>query len=172
MRVSRFVSSLMLAILLFVPGCEEDQEQGPAAADPEISGSLVRVEGCKSSFTKDAAGSNSSCMRFEYDAASRLLKLTHINAGFNCCPEEIRADIAVEKGVIRIVESEVGPNCRCNCLFDLYMEVEEVPGTVFTVTVVEPLRSEDEPAIEFRIDLRTERQGEHCVPRNVYPWGE
>ena len=160
----------ILALCMVMVACEEEQLP-PSDADPEISGNLVRVEGCKTSFTKDAAGSNSSCMRFEYDAATRLLKLRHVNAGFNCCPEEIKADIAVEKGVIRIVESEVGPNCRCNCLFDLYMEVEEVPATVFIVTVEEPLRNEKEKVIEFTIDLRTETQGEHCVPRNSYPWG-
>lgn len=167
-RQKSFLFVMLSMFLLF--GCEEDTP-APVTADPEITGSLVRAEGCKSGFTRGEAGSNSSCVTFTYDAAKQRLQLKHVNAAFNCCPEKIHADIVVEEGIIRIVESETGPNCRCNCLYDLDMVVENVPARMFTVVVEEPLRSESDPAIEFTMDLARETQGEHCVPRNSYPWG-
>ncbi|MBE0645741.1 MAG: hypothetical protein IH600_16800 [Bacteroidetes bacterium] len=166
----RNVFAAVLMICLACIGCEQE-ESDPIVTDPVIAGNLVSVEGCKSGFTKSAADRNIGCMKFQYDAASRKLTLTHVNAGFNCCPEEINAEVTVEKGVIRIVESERGPNCRCNCLFDLNILVENVPAGMFTVVVDEPLRNEKDIPIEFTIDLSKESEGEHCVPRNFYPWG-
>lgn len=167
-RQHSFLFAMLAMILLFA--CEEDKP-ATVTADPEITGNLVRVEGCKSGFTRGEVGSNSSCITFSYDAATQRLALKHVNAAFNCCPESIHSDISVEKGVIRIIESETGPNCRCNCLYDLEMVVENVPPKVFMVVLDEPLRNQTDPVIEFTIDLRTETQGEHCVPRNSYPWG-
>jgi hypothetical protein len=151
-------------------GCEQE-ESDPIVANPAITGNLVSVDGCKSGFTKSVADRNMGCIQFHYDAAAQKLTLVHINAGFNCCPEEIKAEVAVEKGVIRITESQRGANCRCDCLFDLNILVENVPAASFTVVVDEPLRNEKDTPIEFSIDLSKEVEGEHCVPRNFYPWG-
>lgn len=159
--------AMVVSLCLCTTGCN-DEAQAPAD-HPQATGSLVRIEGCKSTLTNTTAGS--ACMRFTYDAAARKLLLTHVNAGFNCCPEQIHAAVTVKDGTIRIAESEAGPNCRCNCLYDLDIVVENVPPQAFTVTVDEPLLDSNEVRMEFPIDLTSETSGEHCVPRRSYPWG-
>lgn len=170
MSTKSFITAVLVAVSLCTVGCEEENE-APIVTDPQMTGSLVRVDGCKSSFTKESTERDRSCMVFAYDAAKQQLSLTHVNAAFNCCPEKIAADVSVKDGVIRIVESETGPNCRCNCLFDLYMVVENVPATSFVIKVEEPLLGEGETRMEFTVDLSKAPQGENCVPRNLYPWG-
>lgn len=158
----------VFSLSLFVTGCD-DAEQAPPAAQPQPTGSLVRVEGCKSTLTGTTAGT--ACLRYTYDPATKKLSLTHVNAGFNCCPEQIHAAVTVTDGTIRIVESETGPNCRCNCLYDLDIVVESIRPQAYTVMVDEPLLDAREVKMEFPIDLSSETMGEHCVPRNMYPWG-
>jgi hypothetical protein len=165
-----FITAALVAVSLCTVGCEEENE-APIIADPQMTGSLVRVDGCKSSFTKESMQSDRSCMLFTYDATKQQLKLTHVNAAFNCCPEKIAANVSVKDGVIHIVESETGPNCRCNCLFDLYMVVENVPAASFVIKVDEPLLGEGEARMEFTVDFSKVTQGENCLPRNFYPWG-
>lgn len=170
MSTKSFIIAVIVAAGFFAVGCEEENE-APIVTDPQMTGSLVRVDGCKSSLTKESTDRDRSCIQFTYDAAKRQLNLTHINAAFNCCPEKIAADVTVKDGVIHIVESETGPNCRCNCLFDLYMVVENVPAGSFIIKVDEPLLGEGEARMEFTVDLSKVSQGENCVPRNMYPWG-
>ena len=44
---------------------------------------------------------DTSYVEYEYDGRS-VLRLKHVNAGFNCCPGTISADIQVEGGAIRV----------------------------------------------------------------------
>jgi hypothetical protein len=151
-------------------GCEEE-DTSPIISSPAISGNLVKVDGCKSGLTKTVTDNGRSCVQFNYDASARTLTLLHMNAAFNCCPKEIKAEVIVESGVIRIAESESGGDCRCNCLYDLHILVENVPSQAFDIVVEEPLLSEQETPLAFTIDLSKVTEGEHCVPRNFYPWG-
>jgi hypothetical protein len=164
------VAALVFMLALACIGCDEE-EADPIVADPDISGNLVQVVGCKSGFSQSSADRSQGCVQFTYDATSRKLTLVHVNAGFNCCPEEIKADVTVDNDTIRIVESQRGPNCRCDCLFDLHIVVENVPPRTFGVFVEEPLRNQQDVPIDFTIDLAKDTQGEHCVARNFYPWG-
>jgi hypothetical protein len=160
---------VMLLLVLFLAACEE-KEAMPPVANPEITGSLVSAEGCKSTATRGMDEQNTGCLRYSYDTVTQRLSLTHVNAGFNCCPEVINADISVQDAVIRIVESQVGPNCRCNCLFDLDMVVENLPMGAYTIVVEEPLLDGRDPKLEFAIDLSKQTEGDFCAPRNFYPW--
>ncbi len=164
------VAALVFMLALACIGCEEE-ESDPIVADPEISGNLVNVVGCKTGFSKAPADRNKGCVQFTYDAPAQKLTLLHVNAGFNCCPEEIKAEVSVDSGIIRIIESQRGPNCRCDCLFDLSIVVENVPPRTFGIVVEEPLRNAQDVPIDFTIDLAKDTQGEHCVARNFYPWG-
>ncbi|MBR9977109.1 MAG: hypothetical protein KFH87_03390 [Bacteroidetes bacterium] len=151
-------------------GC--DQETGaPVTESPEVSGSLLWAEGCKSEVTRGDADRNSTCMRFDYDAGKQQLTLHHVNAAFNCCPEEIIVEVEKEDNVIRIIESQRGPNCRCDCLYDLAILVEHVPAAAYMIIVEETRRNEKDTRIEFAVDLNVETDGIHCVPRNHYPYG-
>lgn len=164
-------AAVLCALLLLssLPGCGTD-EQAPSDPVPEITGSLQNVEGCKS-FTRGGDSSSESCVRFTYDPSLQTLTVTHVNAGFNCCPEKFDVTVTVEDGVIRFIESETGPNCRCNCLYDLDILVEHVPARAYRLVFEEPYRSADEAELNFTVDLTEETSGEHCVPRNMYPWG-
>lgn len=151
-------------------GCEEENSS-PIDSPPGISGSLVKVDGCTTSLLKSAADNNQSCVRFSYDPVTQVLTLQHINAGFNCCPREISAAVVVESGIIRITESESGGMCDCECLYGLHIRVDHIPAQAFTIKFVEPLLNAKDAPIEFTIDLSRVTEGEHCVPRNFYPWG-
>jgi hypothetical protein len=175
MEVVMFRRKIAVAVALFALcflciGCEED-ESSPIVTPPAISGNLIKVDGCKSGLTKSAADNDKGCVQFTYDAAARTLTLLHVNAAFNCCPEEIKAAVSVENGIIRITESESGGNCLCNCLYDLHILVENVPPQSFGIVVEEPLLNDQETPIEFTVDLSKVSTGEHCVARNFYPWG-
>ena len=164
---------LLVPLLGLVSGCGDDGGGAPVnlPETSEMTVSLVDVEGCKT-FTRGEAGSDRSCVQYTYDPAQRTLRMLHVNAGFNCCPEEFGMDVRLEGEVITVTESEVGPNCRCNCLYDLDILIEHVPAASYRVVFEEPYRSEKEEAIDFRIDLAAETAGEHCVPRSMYPWGD
>jgi hypothetical protein len=172
MEVPMLRRKIVLLLLLCVAGmgCEEENSD-PITTTPDISGNLVKVDGCKSGLTKSGADRNSSCLKFTNDATAKTLTLLHVNAGFNCCPKEIKAEVSVENDTIRITESESGGNCRCNCLYDLHILVENVPAQSFGIVVEEPFVSEQETRIEFSVDFSKVTEGEHCVPRNFYPWG-
>ena len=171
--MSRLRSPAVLALLLcfVLAGCEEN-DPSPIGTPPAISGALVQVDGCKSSFTKSAGDRSQGCVQYTYDPAAKKLTFLHVNAAFNCCPEVINVAVAVENAAIRLTESEAGGMCDCNCLFDLHIVVENVPAASYTVVVDEPLRNSQDPALEFPIDLTKAPEGQHCVPRNFYPWGE
>lgn len=162
---------LFVTLLGLVSACDDGEDAPVNVPDAsEMTASLTGVEGCKA-FTRSAEGSDRSCVQYTYDPAKRTLRLLHVNAGFNCCPEKFGVDVKLEEDVITVTESEVGPNCRCNCLYDLDILIEHVPVGSYRVVFEEPYRSEKEQAIDFRIDLAAETAGEHCVPRTMYPWG-
>lgn len=74
--------------------------------------------GCKSG-SKDPYVDDDSLV-WEYDAAGRKLTVTHVNAEFNCCAEELLAQGEVAGGVLRIFETEHTPSpCYCDCDYDL-----------------------------------------------------
>ncbi len=166
----RFASLMLVAGLLFCASCGED-DSTPAPQNPQPTGNLTDVSGCKQFMRNAGDDKTKSCIRWDYNVAKKELTLVHVNAGFNCCPKAINATISVDGTVMVIAESEVGPDCRCNCLYDLTMRVNDVAPARYVVQVIEPLRSKDEDALEFSMDLSTQTTGEFCVPRFMYPWG-
>ncbi|MFQ6007956.1 MAG: dockerin type I repeat-containing protein [Candidatus Zixiibacteriota bacterium] len=137
------------------------------------TGSLVDYTGCKS-FQKDSIPPNLDCILYEYDGAGVLL-LKHINAAFNCCPSSIDADITIEGGLITIDESEsfdtLGP-CYCLCLFDVDIEIVNLPHGQYTIMVNELYLQAGDDTLEFTISLTSSPDsGSYCVTRDHYPWG-
>lgn len=160
---------LVAGLGLALSACSEESPPVPPSTEP--AGHVVHISGCISGFTDDRAGSAESCVRFQYDTAAQILRLTHENAAFNCCPEKIGADISIEKGSIVVTEWEKDGNCDCNCLYDIDLAIEDLPLGQYTVRMVEPLRSNDDQELTFSVDLAVETEGRVCVPRNFYPWG-
>jgi hypothetical protein len=167
---------LVLILVLCIPGCSQ-KGGDPFRLPPPAPGKLIEYTGCKNFLDYpivDPIGSNQDCLVYDYDGAGRLA-LTHVNAGFNCCPGEITADITIDDAVITIVEHESQSACRCLCLNDLQYEFTDLDPGVYTIRVVEPYVGEpygspsDEP-LECTIDLTAAVEGQFCIERNHYPW--
>ena len=130
-------------------------------------GRLKNITGCKSFFENNINNSQ-DCIKYNYDGVLLLLK--HINAGFNCCPN-ITANFTISDNKITIEEIEISGECDCLCLFDIDYEFVNLKPGIYTITVYEPYRHEDEKILEFTIDLNGNTSGIFCVDRYHYPWG-
>jgi len=143
-------------------------------AGPGPVGRLVARTDCKDSGGASTAAadptSSQECVQYDYDGA-RLLRLRHINAGFNCCPGTLSADIDIAGGTIRIAERESSSLCDCNCLYDLTYEIAPLTPGRYRIVVHGPYQTEEDPPLAFDVDLDRAVTGVFCVERTHYPWG-
>lgn len=167
MVIRSFFSIVIFSCLL--NGCEFFSNESESIP----SGRLTFTSVCKNS-TWDKAGIPSNrqeCVFFNYFLNGNL-ELEHINAGFNCCPGTIEAEIRIEDHIISIVESENydhdphGP-CDCLCLYDLTYELEGIIPGQYTLCVKCALAD----PVEFQVDLNSTVSGYYCEARDKYPWG-
>jgi hypothetical protein len=167
-----FYSMLFFASLVFLAGSCNNHEETP---DPSgISGSLTNHSGCKnfkSGGLKFTEADTFSCVHYLYDDVTNKLIMNHINAGFNCCPEKISCEVSENNDTITIREKEKEQGCDCNCLFDLDIELNGVVQAKYIVNFIEPYAEGQEQLI-FEMDLTSGNEGEYCVTRKGYPWGE
>jgi hypothetical protein len=54
------------------------------------------------------------------------LTLKHVDAGFSCCPDSLYCNIGLKGDTILIQEFEKTAVCKCNCLYDLDIEINGV----------------------------------------------
>jgi hypothetical protein len=111
-----------------------------------------------------------SCIEYAFDKDSRKLLLRHIHAGFNCCPESLWCTVVFRNDTIIIQEFEKNMGCKCNCLYDLDLEVEGVELGKYQLRIIEPYLNNQQPLVGL-LDLQTIKQGSFCVSRSIYPWG-
>lgn len=166
-KLSYMIMALTLGLLLYQ--CEKEKQ-----TETLLSGKLLDYSDCKD-FTKSATNAVTiadtlSCMQYQYDVEKRLLKVKHVNTGFNCCPGELYCSFSMISDTIVIKESEKSPMCNCNCLFDLDIEIAGVDARKYQLKVVEPYAVEMEKLL-FEINLALEPEGSFCVTRKTYPWG-
>ena len=150
-----------------------ERTQYPWGTTP--SGAVVGHSECLSHSAVPAAASLSpdqSCVDIQYDGAGTLT-LTHGNAGFNCCPTVLSAEFDFDGSTITITEVEdlTGGGCHCLCLYDLEMQINNLPPGQYRIVFVEPYRDDPDPALDFTVDLRHATSTTHCVERHNYPWG-
>jgi hypothetical protein len=129
--------------------------------------------GCKL-FEKDVDTTSSwGCIEWAYYPAEQKLVMTHVNAGFNCCPV-IGADFFIGHDSIKIVESDslYEGGCDCECLFDVEYTLWNIGIREYHVIIVEPLAGVPDEPFDFYMDLASQPQGVFCLPRTTYPWGE
>jgi len=112
-----------------------------------------------------------SCVEYAFDHDARRLILKHINAAFNCCPESLWCMVTYQNDTIIIQEFEKNMGCKCNCLYDLDIEIEGVEPGKYQIRLVEPYVGNQEK-LNFELDIRTKKQGRFCVLRTIYPWSE
>ncbi len=171
-RPTIFCVSIALILLLPTSGCNDKNPTTPFPHSSDPAGILLSVSGCKQlQVLSDPAepSPDEDCVQYEYDGTG-ILTLKHMNAGFNCCPGEISADIDIENHVITVTEHEAEYGCRCLCLFDVDYRIENLePGEYEIVFVELCLEPGDEP-LEFECDLSQAASGTCCVKRTHYPW--
>ncbi|HRZ41639.1 MAG TPA: hypothetical protein P5228_02935 [Bacteroidales bacterium] len=156
------VSSLLLVLLcgvISLMGCNKDKP--------------VNHSDCKTFSGKSTVqnlGPDSSGVEYSYDIQNKQLNIKHINAGFNCCPDEIYCHVERLGDTIQVKESEKEAGCDCNCLFDIDFIVEDVEQQAYYFSLIEPYAATQAP-IKFGIDLTQYTSGSFYVQRNGYPWG-
>ena len=150
----------------YYPWAVIDNEQA------ELSGKLISNSNCKSGLKSSTVGTDVadslSCVEYSFDKANHKLNLTHINAAFNCCPEDLYVQASLNGNTIVVEESEKSAACSCNCLYDLEIELSGVGAENYTIKFIEPYANESE--IIFEVDLANTSEGEFCVTRKEYPW--
>ena len=112
-----------------------------------------------------------SCVEFVFDKEARKLAIKHLNADFNCCPESLYCTIVYRNDSIIIQEFEKHMGCKCNCLYNLDLEINGVEPGKYQLRLIEPYLGTQQPLIGL-LDLQTQKQGGFCVSRSNYPWGE
>ena len=140
------------------------------------AGVLLQSSGCKQ-FLADTAGKLENvapgpyedCLEYHYNGTDTLV-LRHINAGFNCCPGEITAEIDFNSSLITITEREQEQGCYCLCLFDLDYEVVNLVPGVYTLRIIEPYVEGGDQVLELTLELWSATSGTHCLQRDDYPW--
>jgi hypothetical protein len=140
------------------------------------SGVLVSHGLCKSIGLAAAVAeppSDQDCLEYRY-GSSGVLYLSHLNAGFNCCPTELLADISIQGNIITIREEEDLSNggCACLCLFDLEYEITGLSPGEYQINVVEPYLPGGDQELTLTVELSSGTDDIYCVDRSNYPWGD
>lgn len=69
-----------------------------------------------------------------------------------------------------IQEYEKVADCKCECLYDLEIEVNGVDFKKYQIKFIEPYALEQDK-LDFEVDLTKDSNGTYCVTRKQYPWG-
>jgi hypothetical protein len=170
-RYSILGMMICLGFIVTLGGCKKSPD-----AQLIPTGVLLQSNGCKQ-FLSNASdqsaeftpGQNDDCIEFQYNGTNTLV-LRHINAGFNCCPGEITAEIDFNNSRVTITEREQEQGCKCLCLFDLDYEVVNLAPGEYTLRIIEPYVEEGDQALELSLPLFSTASGTHCVQRTDYPW--
>jgi hypothetical protein len=155
-------------------GCKKDPANPVVPGSVRMEGNIVTSTGCLSSQGVAAAPIDSlvrDCVDYEYDGVG-VLMLHHRTAPFNCCPASFSAVVETRGDTLTIQESEVvvDGGCRCLCLYDIGIRVENLPPGIYLVRILETNLAEGELPIEFTADLSAATNGSRCQDRHTYPW--
>ena len=168
-RSAAALAGISILVALLSVGCQKPSGVEPSSGT--LSGTLLSHTGCKTEVSGYDTTSNLDCVSYAYDGRN-VLYITHINAGFNCCPGTISADFRFQDGTIDVFESESEAACLCDCLFDVDYRITGLSPGVYRIKFHEPYVRDDEDPLEFRIRLLGPTSGIHCVERHHYPWGD
>jgi hypothetical protein len=165
MRKIAYVFLSVLSISLLLVSCEREGHHVTASVIDHSD-----CKGLKSGSGEEPVPDTLSCISYSYDSLSKTLSLTHINAGFNCCPGKLTCDIDIIGDTLVIHEYESASGCNCDCLFDLEISVERLESKRYTVKIVEPFCGDQQKLI-LEADLANDPSGSFCAVRKQYPWG-
>lgn len=167
------VNNIIIAIVLIAAIFCCTKEPDPSGG-MNLTATLFGNPQCKGLKSAELVGSRSnsqSCIEYSFNQTLKILTLKHINAGFNCCPESLSCTATNRNDTIVIQEFEKSMGCKCNCLYDLEMEVNGVEPGKYQLRIIEPYVG-SQVQLNFELDLLKQKEGTWCVTRWVYPWGE
>ncbi len=162
LKVMKIRNLLVIGLLLASSGCNKE------ILDPTIK--LDAATDCKQ-FLLDSSPNSTPVMDcIEYSYGDNTLVIRHVNAAFNCCPEELYVDLNISGDTLIIVEREKSSLCDCDCLYDLDYTLDHISKGTWWIRVKEPYLREADQEILFEVDLRREPEGNWCAERTKYPW--
>jgi hypothetical protein len=165
---TKFLYILFVLIVLIISSCDNIINDNSG-----ISGKLKKYSECKNNLKSTEATNvlcNKSCVEYHYNSSTEILKLSHINAGFNCCPEKLYCTVTTNSDTIIIQEYEKAALCDCNCLYDLVIEIIGITPEKYVIKFIEPYAVNSKKII-FNVDFSAIQEGSFCVIRDKYPWG-
>lgn len=171
MKRQLFLSYMLFLLLIFAGACStEPENSGPENLTIEILGKPQCNHSNLADFHAQTPASQ-SCLEYAFDKDNGKLILRHLNAAFNCCPDSLWCKVILKNDTIIIQEFEKNKGCKCDCLYDLDLEVRGIESGKYQVQLIEPY-AEGQDEICFKMDLLNRKQGSHCVQRTKYPYGE
>lgn len=162
--------SLVLLSMIVVSCSTESENSGSMKLTISILGN-PQCNGSKSAEINAQTSDSRSCAEYAFDRDNEKLILRHLNAPFNCCPDSLWCTVVLKNDTIIIQEFEKNKGCKCDCLYDLDIEVEGMEPGKYQLQLIEPYVKEQNE-ICFEMDLLNHKQGFHCVNRTQYPYGE
>lgn len=164
---------LLILVLLVLVGTTVSscQLEGTIAVEGTLTIS-VNHSGCNGATHSENLNfgeRHDDCLIFD-GLNSGPLVLTHVNAAFNCCPDQIIASIERNGSEIRIIEEETSSDCDCLCLYTLEIYISNLEEGVYTIIIEEPYRAEGDEPLQCVIDTLQREYQKCCVERTNYPW--
>ena len=158
--------SAILIIVSALFGCQHNNDVANV-----ISSRILNKPACKQ-FTKSGEYKITeimSAVEYSFDMKTGILYVKHINAGFNCAPEVIYCYVQQSDKSLIFTEREKSQGVKCQCLYDLEIEVKGVKADKYRIEFVEPHIGNQEKLI-FYVDLIAAPTGKYIVSRTEYPW--
>lgn len=158
----------LFILALIIVSCQT--ESGMGLGNNNINGKVKNFSDCKqfSTVKENDIPNDQSCIQFNYD--NNTLQINHYNAGFNCCPGNISAVFQKEGNTITITEKEEQAGCKCNCLFDVFMEIKDLKPGIYKIVIEELYVHKNDEKLNFEVDLRLLNNSMVCATRIHYPW--
>jgi hypothetical protein len=159
---------IFFLVILFFSCTSDTNDQTQMNLTIRLTGN-PQCKGSKSADISSVTSQSESCLEYAFDQDNRKLILKHVNAGFNCCPDSLWCEITYRNDTITIREFEKHQGCKCDCLYDLDIEVEGLEPGKYYIQLKEPYCGDQEELCED-LDLLAKKQGVWCVNRTKYPW--
>ena len=136
-----FYLCLMSVCFIGMAGCSGDDDG--TKGDGLVKVKNVYTTGCKTDGVPRASNGANNAYAFggleeyiEYKSkADGYVYVTHANALFNCCSEEIKVDVQVKGNDIVVTETETDNSCNCICPFDVSYELGKLEPGQYNVTI-------------------------------------
>ncbi len=143
----------VIALFLSVMGgCEKEQKKTVKRKEKLEIKNFSHTDCKKSAYYIEKSNQRSREEYLELKADRKYLRVRHIDALLNCCPEEIIATSKISNDTLYIREKEKSPHgCDCACLYDLDYKIGKLDYTKYYVVLT--MRRSKEPYLEFELDF-------------------